>query len=152
VYACVYGVYHTLVLALARVIECSRRVCLLTVPASLSSSYTDTEGACSADLGIHWGTDARSRVDGGGVEVGMNWCAYILLSPALHSLLSLSSPSLSFASNSVGSLFSARFYVCPASHRPSTCARPSRSTRQVAKFGYDMSFFYSITAHFVLDC
>jgi hypothetical protein len=66
-------------------------------------------------------------------------CAYILPASSLARSLSLS-----FSSNSGGPLFSARFDVHPTSHPPSTYARPSRSTRQVAKFGYDMSLFYQV--------
>jgi hypothetical protein len=45
---------------------------------------------------------------------------------------------LSFSLNSFGPLFSALFDVCHTSHaHPHTHARPT----QVAKFGYDMSFF-----------
>ncbi|KAJ7857996.1 hypothetical protein B0H13DRAFT_1154836 [Mycena leptocephala] len=93
-------------------------------PALLSAFYADTEGARSADLGLILGLDAQSRVDDGAdVEFARvrRGCAYNLLSLALAPI------SLSFSSNSVGSLYSARFDVCMASHpHPlSTSTRPS---------------------------
>jgi hypothetical protein len=79
--------------------------------------YADTEGARSADLGILLGADTHSRVerwDGDGEFARMCYeCTYILPAP---SLAVSRSPSLSFSVKLVGSLFSARFDVCPASH------------------------------------
>jgi hypothetical protein len=130
--------------------SCNRgRVFVRTAPASPSFSCADTEGACSTDLDIILDVDAHSRVGGVGDGDGefTRVCVYLL--PVLSLAVSRSYPTI-FLLKLGRILLSARFDVCPASHPPSTYARPSRSTREVAKFGYHvfLSFkYYSFRGH-----
>ncbi|KAJ7850744.1 hypothetical protein B0H13DRAFT_2400821 [Mycena leptocephala] len=109
VYVCVWSAPHRRTPARHRAIETGCPC--VSAPASLSSSYvdTDTEGARSADLGILLGLNAYSRAAGGG-DGEMRVRALAPISP-------------SFSSNSVGSLLSAQSDVYPASHPPSTYVR-----------------------------
>ncbi|KAJ7840616.1 hypothetical protein B0H13DRAFT_2366134 [Mycena leptocephala] len=69
----------------------------------------DTEGARSADLGIILGEHAHSHAIEVGTPMANRGCVLeartFCLPPPVHSLLYLSPVSLSFSSNSVGSLF-----------------------------------------------
>jgi hypothetical protein len=147
VHTCAYGAHH----ALALVIERSRQDVRAYPPRCCCLVPTRIRKASAPRIWIYFWVWMRT---GASVEVGMETsrgCAVHSACPlpCTHSYFSPLSLLLSFSPNSVGSLCSAQFNVCPTSHPPSIYARPSRST--VAKFGYDMSFFHLSTAHFVLN-